>query len=175
MYMGTHPYVRNASTWGRNYKKWPQAHSSDQWPLPPSVYLGRQLHHSRHKMDQALPLRFWILQVIKNWTVGIKAWEWGYNASYFHFCNQTSLYSRKFSPGINLSILPIISRGDSLTGKITAFMCVCCIPNIVVKFHQYLFTVTRLSCKHTIKIVYHSLPHPGISEILKGLHYFWVP
>ena len=37
---------------------------------PPSVYLGRHWHYSHDKMDQAFPLYFCILQLIKNWTVG---------------------------------------------------------------------------------------------------------
>ena len=37
---------------------------------PPSVQLSRQNGHSRDKMDQVFPLRFYILQAIKNWTVG---------------------------------------------------------------------------------------------------------
>ena len=39
---------------------------------PSSVYLhvGRHWRHSCDKMDQAFPLRFCILQAIKNWTVG---------------------------------------------------------------------------------------------------------
>ena len=36
----------------------------------PSVYWGRHWCHWRDKMDQAFPLHFCILQVIKNWTVG---------------------------------------------------------------------------------------------------------
>ena len=42
----------------------------DQWPLPPSVYLGRHWRPSRDKSYQAFPLRICILQAIKNWTVG---------------------------------------------------------------------------------------------------------
>ena len=38
-------------------------------PCPPSVYLRRCWHHSRDKKDQAFPLCFCKLQVIKNWTV----------------------------------------------------------------------------------------------------------
>ena len=33
--------------------------------------LGRHWRHSHDKMDQAFPLHFCILQVIKNWTVGM--------------------------------------------------------------------------------------------------------
>ena len=44
--------------------------SFDQWPLPPSVYLGRHWHHSCDKWYQAFPLHFCILQPIKNWMVG---------------------------------------------------------------------------------------------------------
>ena len=39
-------------------------------PLPPSVYLGRHWGHSCDKIYQPFRLHFWILQVIKNWTVG---------------------------------------------------------------------------------------------------------
>ena len=62
--------VRNSSAWARNYKIRRLARSFDQWPLPTSVYLGRHWCHSRDKWYQAFPLRFCILQAIKNWTVG---------------------------------------------------------------------------------------------------------
>ena len=62
--------VQNSSTWGRKYKIWHLARSFDRGPLPPSVYLGRHWRHSRDKWYQAFPLRFCILQAIKNWTVG---------------------------------------------------------------------------------------------------------
>jgi len=42
----------------------------DQGPLPLSVYLGRHWRHSCDKWYQAFPLRFCILQAIKNWMVG---------------------------------------------------------------------------------------------------------
>ena len=46
----------------------------------PSVYLGRHWHHTCEKMDQAFPLCFYILQAIKNWTVGRpRDWERGYS------------------------------------------------------------------------------------------------
>ena len=39
-------------------------------PPSPSVYIPcRHWHHSHNKVDQAFPLRFCILQVIKNWVV----------------------------------------------------------------------------------------------------------
>ena len=44
--------------------------SFDRGLLHPSVDLGRHQRHSRDKMDQAFPLRFCILQAIKNWTLG---------------------------------------------------------------------------------------------------------
>ena len=47
-----------------------EMHSFNQRPLPPFVYLGKHWRHSRDKLDQASPLRFCILQVIKNWMVG---------------------------------------------------------------------------------------------------------
>ena len=36
--------------------------------------LGRHCRHSHDKMDQAFPLRYCILQAIKNWTVG-RSWN----------------------------------------------------------------------------------------------------
>ena len=45
-------------------------HSCDGGPLPPSVYLGRHWCHSHDTMNQAFPLCFCMLQVIKNWVVG---------------------------------------------------------------------------------------------------------
>ena len=70
--------VWNFSAWGRNYEKRPQARFFNWRPLPTSVYLGKHQCHSHDKMGQGFPLRFCILQVIKNWTVGRKAWERGW-------------------------------------------------------------------------------------------------
>ena len=61
--------VRNSSSWGRNYKIRPQACSFNRASLP--LCLPRKTKcHSCNKMDQASPLHFCILQVIKNWMVG---------------------------------------------------------------------------------------------------------
>ena len=54
------------SAWARNYKIRPLACSFDGDPPPPPPLW----HHSRDKWYQAFPLRFCILQAIKNWTVG---------------------------------------------------------------------------------------------------------
>ena len=50
-----------------------QARSFDGGILTPFclyTYIGKHWHHSRDKTYQAFPLRFCILQAIKNWTVG---------------------------------------------------------------------------------------------------------
>ena len=57
--------VWNSSTWGRNYKIRPLAHSFDGGLPSLSVYLGRHWRHSHDKMDQAFLLRFCILEAIK--------------------------------------------------------------------------------------------------------------
>ena len=58
--------VQKSSAWGRNYKIRPLACSFDGG----SLHLDRHWRHSRDKWYQAFPLRFCILQAIKNWTVG---------------------------------------------------------------------------------------------------------
>ena len=68
MFFALRAFRQNSSTSLEQIRS--QARSFDGGSLLLSVYLGGHGSHPHDKMDQAFPLRFFILQVIKNWTVG---------------------------------------------------------------------------------------------------------